>query len=82
MNEAQLYQRIYKLREQLSGAYSEYWQHFSDVSTWYFWFNLASIVIPFIILYFAIDRGRLFEISFYGYSVHVLWSNADVFLVS
>ncbi|UJL47276.1 hypothetical protein KFZ58_05025 [Virgibacillus sp. NKC19-16] len=82
MSEAQMYQRIYELREQLSDAYSNYWNLYSDMSTWFFWFNLASVVIPFIILYFAIDRERLFEISFYGYTVHVLWSNVDNFLTA
>ncbi|MBY7142708.1 hypothetical protein KFZ56_06380 [Virgibacillus sp. NKC19-3] len=82
MSETQLYQRIYDLKEQLSNAYSEYWHLYSGMSTWFFWFNLVSVVIPFVILYFAVDRERLFEISFFGYTVHLLWLNVDIFLTA
>lgn len=80
MNEAQLYQKLYELREQLTNLRTEYWHLYSDMSTWYFWFNLASVVIPFIILYFVIDRKRIFEIAFFGYTAHLLWANLDTFL--
>src|SRR5699024_2847569 len=59
-----------------------YWHQYSNINTWYFWFILLSIIISLVILYFAIDKKRIFEISFYGYSVHVLWSKVDNALAS
>ncbi|WP_106498186.1 hypothetical protein [Lentibacillus sp. Marseille-P4043] len=75
MSEEQLYDKIYEQKDQLQKLISEYWHAFSGVDTWYFWFNIASVIIPLLILYFVIDRKRLFEICFFGYTIHVLWIN-------
>ncbi|GAB3042805.1 hypothetical protein [Virgibacillus ainsalahensis] len=80
MNEHQLYQEIFKVREQLSNLYSEYWSLYSGMDTWYFWVNIASVLLPLIFLYFVIDRKRLFEISFFGFTIHILWMNVDTIL--
>ncbi|WP_164670526.1 hypothetical protein [Virgibacillus doumboii] len=82
MNEQELYHKIYKTKEQLSNLLSEHWQLYSNTETWFFWFNLATIVIPLIVLYFTVDRKRLFEISFFGYSIHVLWTTISSYLTS
>ncbi|WP_404458112.1 hypothetical protein [Oceanobacillus kapialis] len=82
MNEEQLYDKIYQVKEQLSQLNQHFWEKFSDFDTWYFWFNLMSIFLPLLILYVVLDRKRLFEISFYGYTTHVLWSNTDSILSS
>ncbi|SFB30209.1 hypothetical protein SAMN04488072_11456 [Lentibacillus halodurans] len=80
MNEQELYYRILEQKEQLQYLLKEHWQLFSNMSTWFFWFNLATVIIPLVILYFSIDRKRLFEVAFYGYSMHVLWLNIDMIL--
>lgn len=80
MNEQQLYDDIYKVKEHLNELLNTYWQNYSDMGTWYFWVNLATFIIPLIILYFSIDRKRLFEICFFGYTVHVLWGYIDIAL--
>ncbi len=59
---------------------SNYWNSYSSIDTWFFWFNVASVVVPLLVLYYKIDKSRLFEICFFGYSVHVLWSNVDSIL--
>ncbi|OZU88162.1 hypothetical protein CIL03_13645 [Virgibacillus indicus] len=82
MNESELYNQIYQQKEQLGSLISEYWNLYSGMDTWYFWFNVASVLIPLVILYFAIDRQRIFEISFFGFAVHVLWANIDSILSS
>src|SRR5699024_7428221 len=53
-----------------------------NINTWYFWIILLSIIISLVILYFAIAKKRIFEISYYDYSVHVLWSKDDDALAS
>src|SRR5690625_4752751 len=82
MNKGQLYQEIAEYRDRTQHLISQYWHQYSNINTWYFWFILLSIIISLVILYFAIDKKRIFEISFYGYSVHVLWSKADDALAS
>ncbi|MGP4060465.1 hypothetical protein [Halobacillus sp. H74] len=77
MEQYQLYNEIYETKERLSNLTDEYWSLYSGLDTWYFWFNIVSVLISFIILYLKIDENRLFEICFYGYTAHILWSNVD-----
>ncbi|MFC7062089.1 CBO0543 family protein [Halobacillus seohaensis] len=77
MNETQLSNKIFEQKEQLNSLISKYYELYSGMDTWYLWFNIASILIPLIILYFKIDKKRLFEISFFGYTAHLLWANID-----
>ncbi len=72
-----LYLQIYNLKEKQGKLESEYWQLTSNVETWYFWFNISFFFIPLFILYKFIDRERIFEISFYGYSVHMISSKVN-----
>ncbi|UOR13651.1 hypothetical protein [Halobacillus amylolyticus] len=77
MSETKLYHKIYEQKEQLSSLITEHWNLYSGIDTWYFWFNIASVLIPLLVLYFKIDKTRLFEICFFGYTTHILWSYAD-----
>ncbi|MCM3761356.1 hypothetical protein M3212_11235 [Alkalihalobacillus oceani] len=81
MNEEhELYSEIYRTKEKLLELNSDYWHLYSGYSTWYFWVNLLTILLPLVFLYKKLDRTRFFEISFYGYTAHVLWSNIDQML--
>ncbi|WP_085524373.1 hypothetical protein [Tuberibacillus sp. Marseille-P3662] len=80
MNEQQLYHKIYVEKEKLDHLISNYWSSYSNIDTWYFWVNVASVLIPFILLYIAVDKKRLFEICFFGYTVHMIWANVDTML--
>ncbi|GAA0417585.1 MAG: hypothetical protein ACQEWU_14755 [Bacillota bacterium] len=77
MSVDELYYQIYELKERLGILQEEYWHQTSGPDTWYFWFNIVSVIIPFVLLYFFLDRGRVFEIGFYGFAIHVMWSNLD-----
>lgn len=65
------------MREELSQFGIEYWKQFSDFGTWQFWVVLLMLIIPLIIVYFTIDREKIFKIGFYGFAVHVLFSYVD-----
>lgn len=80
MEPNQLYGQIYNLKEKLGKLQSEYWNMTSGIDTWYFWFNILFFLIPLIILYILIDRKRIFEVSFYGYSVHMIASKLNTAL--
>lgn len=80
MNQKELYQEIYEKKEQLNSLLTESWKLYSNMETWFFWVNLLTILIPLAVLFFTVDRKRLFEISFFGYSAHVIWTVVDGFL--
>lgn len=80
MNEQDILQSIFDYKERISELRVDHWMKYSNWKTWYFWFNIMSILIPLTMLYFKIDRKRLFEICFFGLIVHVTWSNIDSIL--
>ncbi|MEN1968596.1 hypothetical protein WMZ97_11045 [Lentibacillus sp. N15] len=80
MNQEQLYHKIAEYKSETQQLVSQFWHEYSSIDTWYFWFNILSAIIPLVILYFAIDKKRIFEICFYGYTIHVGWANVDSIL--
>jgi hypothetical protein len=76
----QYWEQIYEKTEELNSLYSSYWNQYSNLGTWQFWLVLSLLVIPLILLYFTLDRKRIFEILFFGYTVHVLWAYIDLAL--
>jgi hypothetical protein len=57
----------------------EYWKTFSDFDTWQFWVNILLFILPLIILFLFLDRGRAFRIGFFGFGVHALSVYIDAF---
>lgn len=82
MSEEQLYNKILEVKEQLHNLQRTYWELTTSFDTWRFWFLLGSMIIALIILYFTVDRKRLFELTFFGFTIHVLWANTDQILTS
>ena len=70
-------EQIRKAEIEQSNRWINYWQEFSNFSTWQFWVVLAMFVIPLIILILFIDRKKIFHLGFYGYSVHVFFTYTD-----
>ncbi len=76
----EFWDKIYEQNGILHALYSSYWDKYSNFTTWQFWLILLSLILPLIILFFAVDRRRLFEILFFGYTVHLLWAYIDLAL--
>ncbi|WP_078548747.1 hypothetical protein [Litchfieldia alkalitelluris] len=68
------WQQIYEYDNKINSLISSYWGQYSHMGTWQFWFVVSLLVMPIILLYFLVDRKRIFEVLFYGYTVHILWS--------
>ncbi len=64
------------MQDKLTNAWLDYWQRYS-VGTWQFWLNMLILLLPLVILYFALDRRRALLLGFYGYSVHVIFTYID-----
>jgi hypothetical protein len=65
---------IHEQSDKLQELLSSYWHQYSDFGNWQFWVVLASLVLPLVLLYFTVDRTRIFEVFFFGYTVHMLWA--------
>jgi hypothetical protein len=76
----QQWERIYDKKVELYSAYSSYWNQYSDFGNWQFWLVLALLLLPLILLVFTVDRKRIFELFFFGYTVHILWAYTDIAL--
>jgi len=76
----QMLDNINNLENELTNAINEYWKTFSSFDTWQFWLALLMLILPLIVLYFFVDRKKLFLVCFYGYTYHVLLSYLDAFM--
>ncbi|CAM4398073.1 CBO0543 family protein [Paenibacillus tarimensis] len=73
----ELFEKLVALHEKLSQDSIHYWKLYSGFNTWQFWACLAIMVGPIIVIYFTIDRRRIFHIGFFGFAVHVLFAYFD-----
>ncbi|MDV2581374.1 hypothetical protein [Alkalibacillus haloalkaliphilus] len=82
MTYEEYWNRIFELSQELSQVLDQYWHEHSSWDSWQFWVNIVLLIAPLIILYFAIDRTRMFEILFFGLLVHMLWNYSSNYLES
>lgn len=80
MDYRQYWNQIYEKKDELNSLISNYWKNYSSWNDWQFWVVFSLLVIPLILLYFTVDRKRIFEVFFFGYTVHMLWSYIDIAL--
>ncbi|KHF39418.1 hypothetical protein [Halalkalibacter okhensis] len=72
--------QIYEKSHEMDMLITSYWQEYSHMGTWQFWVVTLLLVGPLILLCFTVDRKRIFELFFFGYTVHILWSYMVIFL--
>ncbi|WP_449536534.1 CBO0543 family protein [Ferdinandcohnia sp. Marseille-Q9671] len=79
MNKSQLdkIETIRKAEVEQSERWFSYWQEYSNFHTWQFWVVLAMFLIPLLLLVLFIDRKKIFQLGFYGYSIHVFFAISD-----
>lgn len=82
MDKHQYWDEIYKSREKLNADLISFWKENSFLDDWQFWFVIALLILPLVLLYAYLDRTRIFEILFYGFCVHMLWTYLDTLLGS
>lgn len=74
MNYQAYWKEINQTREQLHRLLQSYWSDYSGVGTWPFWLIFTFLIVPLVLLFFTVDRKRIFEIFFFGYTIHILWT--------
>lgn len=80
MNEQQLdfYEKINSLTKETSDLRIEYWHTYSDFSSFQFWTILICMFLtPLVVLYFTIDRKRMFLLGFYGMNINLWFGLVD-----
>ncbi|MBM7691471.1 hypothetical protein JOC77_000876 [Peribacillus deserti] len=80
MDFKEYWEQINHKNAELNSLYSSYWNKFSDFGDWQFWVVIALMLLPLILLCIFVDRNRIFELFFFGYTVHVLWNYVDIAL--
>ncbi|MCD8508622.1 MAG: hypothetical protein LRY73_01055 [Bacillus sp. (in: Bacteria)] len=78
MSFEQYWEQLFSQVDQLNELISAYWHDYSHMGTWQFWLTVALLVVPIIILCFTVDKTRIFEIFFFGYTVHMLWTYVNL----
>ncbi|WP_047979837.1 CBO0543 family protein [Ornithinibacillus contaminans] len=76
----QLSAEIAKLDTELMDSILDFWNQYGHFGTWQFWINVISFVLPLIITFLVIDRKKIFQIAFFGYTFHMILVYLDVFL--
>lgn len=80
MDNKEYWKKIYEKQEEINSLLISYWNNFSSMKDWQFWVVVSSLVLPIVLLFFTVDRKRIFEIFFYGYTVHIIWTYTDLVL--
>jgi hypothetical protein len=78
MSYEEYWEHLYKTGDELNSLFHSYWHDYSSLTEWQFWFVLFLLAAPLVLLYYTVDRTRIFELFFFGYSVHILWTYVDV----
>ena len=73
--------KILTQQENVIEMWVEYWKAFSTWDTWQFWAIILVWVIPLIVIYFAIDKRKIFQIGFYGFNIHAWFSYSDAIAI-
>ncbi|MGX6446325.1 hypothetical protein ACWM35_24305 [Neobacillus sp. K501] len=81
MSSKQSWNEINKLSEKVTSLMNSHWHKYSDWGNWQFWVILLFLLAPLIVLLIKLDRRRTFEILFFGFTVHMLWSYTDLILI-
>ncbi|WP_227413546.1 CBO0543 family protein [Cytobacillus luteolus] len=79
LSQVDLFESLVEKRVQFNNEIDQYWEQFSNIDTWQFWACVAMLIIPLIILFVLLDRTRVFEIGFYGFSIHAITLYLDTY---
>jgi hypothetical protein len=75
----QEFDKIVKLNDKAHHALVNYWKDNEIYLSLEFWMMIAILVVPLLVLFFRIDKSKLFYMGFYGYSIHMLFAYTDAF---
>jgi hypothetical protein len=71
------FEQLNKLTDELTHSQIGYWQQYSNLNSWQFWFLAGLLVLPLVCLYLFMDRRKALLLGFYGFNVHVWFTYLD-----
>ncbi len=78
MGYSEHWNKVFQINDELRRLMNTYWENYSSFGDWQFWLVLAVMLVPLVLVYFVVDRKRIFEIFFFGYTVHIVWTYIDI----
>jgi|SRR5690625_1527737 len=67
----ELLDHIVTTRKEATQMLLEYWHLYSNMGTWQFWaIFIFTLMLPLVVLYFTIDRKKIFHIGFFGLNIN------------
>ncbi|RSD28421.1 hypothetical protein [Mesobacillus subterraneus] len=73
------FDEIVKMRQESQQALNQYWLDNALYTSFEYWMMVSFLLVPLIILFFKIDKSKIFFMGFFGYSIHVLFGLVDTF---
>jgi hypothetical protein len=71
------FEQINKLAKKLTHSQLDYWQQYSNLNSWQFWFLACLLVVSLMSLYLFMDRKKALLLGFFGFNVHVWFTKFD-----
>jgi hypothetical protein len=71
------FDKIVKNSNQSTDALIDYWKDFALYTSLEYWMMVAILLVPLLILFFKIDKNKIFLVGFFGYSIHVIFAYVD-----
>ncbi|GAM13052.1 hypothetical protein SAMD00020551_1188 [Mesobacillus selenatarsenatis SF-1] len=73
------FDQIVEMGKEGQKALNEYWWDFSLYTSFEYWLMVLFLVAPLILLLLKINKNKLFQILFYGYSIHMPFGYIDLY---
>jgi len=73
------FDEIVKMGKRSTNDLIDYWKEYELYASVEYWILVAFLIGPLIILFFKIDKSKIFLIGFFGYSIHIIFAYVDLF---
>jgi hypothetical protein len=73
------FDEIVKMGSEGHKALNQYWFDYALYTSFEYWLMVSFLVLPLVLLLLKINKGNLFQILFFGYSIHVCFGYEDLF---
>ncbi|MEW8970462.1 MAG: hypothetical protein AB2411_07545, partial [Mesobacillus sp.] len=73
------FDEIVKMGKEGQEALNQYWLDYALYSFFEYWLMVSFLGFPLIFLILKINKEKLFQILFFGYSVHICFGYEDLF---
>lgn len=73
------FDKIVEMGKEGQEALNQYWLGYALYASFEYWLMVLFLVAPLVILFLKINKEKLFQILFYGYSIHISFGYLDLY---